>query len=164
MVNWSWFLADSNVCLSLHAILSHYLQGGLSSSRSVAPLSSNRWDGYTDGHNICTDWSNWCAARIAQGSEKKLSRRIWKRIFYGAREFVCKELEERIDVREKNRWIFFKKYIIFFKYLTEKRTEGHNSIGSESSIFFKSLADQRKCVWQKWFIFYLNWIVKIKQD
>ena len=114
MVNWSWFLADSNVCLSFQAILSHYLQGGLSSSRSVEPLSSNRWDGYTDGHNIYTGWSNYCAVRLAQGSKKKLSRRIWKGIFYGAREFGdCKACEERIDVREKTDEYSLKKYNFF---------------------------------------------------
>ena len=47
---------------------------------------------------------------------------------------------------------------LFFKYLTKKMTEG-----SKSFILFDSLASQRKCVWQKLFIVYLNSIVKTKE-
>ena len=68
------------------------------------------------------------------------------------------------DKRKRKKTDEYPKEIYFsFKYLMEKRTEGRNSIGSESFFFFKSFAIKVNASIQKLLIVYLNSIVKIKE-
>ena len=70
----------------------------------------------------------------------------FERLFYGARELKNMKGKDKRKITKRMNTIKIFFLLLFSICLTEERTEGHYSIRSESSIFLKSLANQRKCV------------------